>query len=72
MSADIRPLREVVKEHIILALRVSHWRPSIAAKLLGITQRHVYNKVHEYELDLYEIRRQQNLQFGRHGRPRNK
>lgn len=70
--SDIRPLRDVVREHIIMALRVSHWRTGVAAKLLGITQRHVYNKVKEYQLDLYEIRRQQNLQFGRHGRPRNK
>lgn len=61
----IRPLRDVVREHIIQALVESHWRTQIAADLLGISQRHIYNKIREYELDLDELRRQSSIHFPR-------
>ena len=64
-AADIRPLRELVREHIIRALEASHWRVQIAAGMLGITDRHVYNKIREYNIDLSQMRRQSKLHFPR-------
>lgn len=60
---DIRPLRELVREAIIDALRISHGRTQIAADRLGITQRHIYNKVREYKINLAEFRTQSRIHF---------
>jgi len=60
---DIRPLRELVREAIIEALKASHGRTQIAAVRLGITQRHIYNKVREYKIDLADFRTQKHITF---------
>jgi DNA-binding NtrC family response regulator len=65
MSADIRPLADVTEKHIRAALHVSHYHTGTAARWLGMSQRHLYNKIREYKIDLAFCRAQLKLNFPR-------
>jgi DNA-binding NtrC family response regulator len=44
-------LKEVERKHIYLALKVTNGNKAKAAKILGITQKTLYNKFHKYFID---------------------
>ncbi len=43
-------LEEIEKEHIALLLQATHWNKNLAAKILGISLKTLYTKIHHFNL----------------------
>jgi len=56
-AADIKPLREVVKDLVWEALIETYGNKKQSAALLGVTTRTIENKMREYGITLEQVRR---------------
>lgn len=53
INDDPRPLADIVREYVIAVCEFTNWNLVLAARVLGVTLKTVYNHLHRYAAQGY-------------------